>query len=108
MSSVYTQVPGTLNLVLRKSDSVSTLIDFDGITLSGYTARSEITSLVTGSTVAGFSTTIVNHTAGQVNVSMTGVQTQAIPSGSYGWRLILDAPGDAQRTALSGIIEVNP
>jgi hypothetical protein len=108
MSSVYTQVPGNLNLVLRKSDSLSTLIDFDGITLSGYTARSEITSLVTGSTVAAFQTTIVNGTAGQVNISMTGSQTQSLATGSYGWRLILDAPGAAQRTPLSGVIEVSP
>jgi hypothetical protein len=108
MAAVYTQVPGNLSLVVRKSDAVSALIDFDGITLSGYTARSEMTSLVTGRTVAPLVTTIVNATAGQVNVSMTGTSSATIAAGSYGWRLILDAPGSVQRTALSGTIEVNP
>jgi hypothetical protein len=108
MGAVYTQIPGTLNLVFKKADSVSTLIDFDGITLTGYTATSELTSLVTGRTVASLVTSIANATAGQVNISMSSAATSSMAAGSYGWRLVLIAPGATKRTALSGSVEVSP
>lgn len=104
--ATYTQLPGTMNLAWRKSNDFSTLIDFNGTTLAGYTVASSLVSLVTGSTVTAFTTTVVDADAGQVNVSMTDSQTAALPAGTYGWRLDWTAPGGVQRTALQGTVEV--
>lgn len=106
MSSTYTQLPGTMNLALKRANDFSTLIDFDGTTLVGYTVTASVTSLVTGASVLSFATSISDAAAGQVNVSLTDTQTSALAAGTYGWKLDWTAPGSVQRTALQGTLEV--
>jgi len=106
MSSTYSQLPGTMNLAFKKNGDFATLIDFDGTTLIGYTATASITSLVTGTTVIPFTTTITDASAGQLNIALSDAQTAALPAGTYGWQLDWVAPGSIQRTALSGTVEV--
>jgi hypothetical protein len=107
MASTYTQLPGTMNLAFKRAGDFAALIDFDGIaTLSGYTVTASITSLVTGSSVVPFTTTITDASAGQVNIALTDTQTAALAAGTYGWQLDWTAPGSVQRTALSGTVEV--
>jgi hypothetical protein len=106
MSSTYSQLPGVMNLSFKRANDFATAIDFDGTTLVGYTATASITSLVTGTTVVPFTTTITDASAGQVNISLTDTQTAALPAGTYGWQLDWTAPGSIQRTALSGTVEV--
>lgn len=106
MSSTYSQLPGAMSLALRRSDDFATQIDFDGTTLEGYTVTSTLTSLVTGAAVTSFTTTVTDAAAGQVNIALTNTQTAALPAGTYGWRLDWVAPGDVQRSALSGTCEV--
>lgn len=83
---------------------MSTLIDFDPISLSGYTVASQIVSLVTGQTIRPITTTVSDASAGKVNVSLTSQQTAELPPGSYGWELTWT--DGARRTALSGVCEV--
>ena len=104
--STYSVLPGTMNLAFKKSNDFATLIDFDGTALVGYTATASITSLVTGTTVIPFTTTITDASAGQVQIALTDTQTAALPAGTYGWQLDWVAPGSIQRTALSGTVEV--
>ena len=104
--STYSVLPGTMNLAFKKSNDFSTLIDFDGTTLVGYTATASITSLVTGTTVVPFTTSITDASAGQVQIALTDTQTAALAAGTYGWQLDWTAPGSVQRTALSGTVEV--
>jgi len=106
MSSTYSLLPGTMNLAFKRAGDFATLIDFDGTTLVGYTATASITSLVTGTTVVPFSTSITDASAGQVQIALTDTQTAALPAGTYGWQLDWTAPGSVQRTALSGTVEV--
>jgi hypothetical protein len=106
MSSTYSQLPGQLGLSLRRGDELGTTIDFSPTTMTGYTVSAVITSLVTGSTVAAFQTTLTNAAAGIVNIALTEQQTAALPVGTYGWRLEWDAPGSVRRTALQGLVEV--
>ena len=104
--STYSQLPGTMNHAFKRGNSFAALVDFDGVTLVGYTVTASVTSLVTGTAVIPFTTTVTDAAAGQVNVALTGTQTAALPAGTYGWQLDWVAPGGVQRTALSGTVEV--
>lgn len=95
-----------MSLALKRSNDFSTEIDFDGVSLSGYTVTSTVTSLVTGSAVASFATTVTDASAGKVNIALTDTQTSALAAGTYGWQLNWTAPGGIQRTALAGTVEV--
>jgi len=106
MSSTVSQLPGQMNLAFKRANDFSSLIDFDGTTLVGYTVTASVTSLVTGATVVPFTTTVSDASAGQVNIALTDTQTAALPAGTYGWQLDWTAPGSVQRTALSGTVEV--
>jgi hypothetical protein len=101
----YSVLPGSMPLAFRRSNDFSALIDFD-TSLVGYQVTATLTSLVTGSTVVPFTTTLADASAGQVSVSLTDTQTAALASGTYGWTLDWTAPGGIQRTALSGTVEV--
>jgi hypothetical protein len=103
--STYSVLPGTMNLAFKRSGDFSALIDFD-VSLSGYTATASLNSLVTGSAVQTFTTTVADASAGQVSVSLTDTQTAALAAGTYGWQLDWVAPGSVQRTALTGTVEV--
>lgn len=106
MTSTYSVLPGTMNHAFKRGNDFAALIDFDGTALVGYTVTASVTSLVTGTTVVPFTTSVTDASAGQINVSLTDTQTAALPAGTYGWRLDWTAPGDIQRTALSGTVEV--
>jgi hypothetical protein len=104
--ALVTQLPGSLSLAFRKGDDFSTLVDFDGTTLVGYTASAGLYSTVTGALVQAMSTTITDASAGKVSVSLTDTQTAGLVAGTYNWRLDWVAPGSVQRNALAGTAEV--
>jgi len=103
--STYSVLPGTMNLEFKRSGDFSVLIDFD-IALTSYTVAASMTSLVSGSVVQAFTTSVSNASAGQVSVALTETQTAALAAGTYGWQLDWVAPGSVQRTALTGTVEV--
>jgi hypothetical protein len=104
--ATYTQLPGTMNIALKRADSFSTVVDFDGLSLVGYTATATVTSLITGTAVATMVTSIVDAAAAQVSVGLTSSQTAGLAAGTYGWRLNWVAPGGVSRAALQGTVEV--
>ena len=104
--ATYEQLPGELNLSFRRSDQVSTEIDFNPISLTGYTMTSTLVSLVSGATVASITTTMVDAAAGRLNIGLTDEQTAALAVGTYRWVLTAN-DGVARRTYLTGIVEVS-
>ena len=104
--ATYSQLPGTMNFALKRGDDFSAVVDFDGVSLVGYTVTATVTSLVTGSVVASMAVTVVDAAASTVNVGLTDTQTSALAAGTYGWRLDWIAPGAANRAALQGMVEV--
>jgi hypothetical protein len=59
-----------------------------------------------GATAATFAITVVNAAAGQVNLSLTELQTVTLsPSTSYRWYLRGVSPGMVTRTYLSGTLK---
>lgn len=104
--NTYTQLPGVMSFAFKRGDDFATSIDFDGISLAGYTVTSTLTSLITGSTVSAITASVTNTATGIVAVSLTDTQTASLAAGTYGWRLDWVAPGGVQRTALQGVVEV--
>lgn len=98
-------LPGSLSLAFRRGDEFSTLLDFS-IATTGYTWSAAIYSVVTGTTIATPTVTVVNAATGQVNLGLSEIQTAALAAGTYGWRLSWTAPGEALRTVLAGTVEV--
>ena len=103
--STVSILPGSMNLAFKRANDFSSLVDFS-TTLVGYTVTASVTSLVTGTAVVPFTTTLVDASAGQVQIALSDTQTAALPAGTYGWQLDWVAPGSVQRTALSGTVEV--
>lgn len=101
----YDQTPGSLNLAFNRGDDFSVMIDFNPITMTGYTVTASINSLVTGNQVQPLTVSFVSATAGQVNVSLTDTQTLALARGTYGWSMRW-TESNATRTALMGFVEV--
>lgn len=105
MTATYEQLAGRMNLAFRAGDELSTSITFSQ-SLDGYTVASSIVSLVSGVSVVSPATSLLDAAAGIVNVGLSETQTDALPAGTYGWRLTWDAPGNVRRTALEGVVEV--
>lgn len=101
----YNQLPGLLNLSLRRGDSFGTTVDFD-VSLASHTVASYLSSPITGQTTGTMTASITNSTAGVVAISMTDLQTSSLRVGTHGWRLEWTAPGGVKRTVLSGHMEV--
>ena len=104
--SSYDQLPGQLNLSVRGGDRLSAEIDFNPISLTGYTMVATISSLVGGGTLASMATTLTDAAAGKVNVALTGTQTDGLARGTYRWDLTATDSSSARRSYLTGFVEV--
>jgi hypothetical protein len=118
MASEFLALPGTLNISLTVGDEFGMLADLD-IDTTGFTWTAlvyEATPSVSfvnpsgvstqGATAATFSVTVVNAAAGQVNLSLTELQTVALsPATSYRWYLRGVSAGLVTRTYLSGTLK---
>ena len=103
--SVYEQIPGTLNLAMKRGDDFSALVDFS-LNMTGYTTTASIVSAVSGDTVTPFTVTVQSAANGQVNISLNDTQTAALAAGTYRWQMAW-VQGNATRTALTGFVEVS-
>lgn len=103
--ATYQQLPGTLNLAVRTGDDFSSTIDFDPVSLTGFTMTSTIHSVVTGESVASFVTTLTDAAAGKVNIALSDMQTLSLAPATYRWAM-QGTQGSLTRTYLNGYIEV--
>jgi hypothetical protein len=101
--SSFSQLPARMNVTLKAGDKASTSVDFD-VSLSAFTVTSQITSLVTGQTVANIATTVTNAGAGQVSLAFPAT----LSPGSYGWQMLWTSSDGGKRTVLSGVAEYVP
>jgi len=102
----YSQLPGTLNFIVRGGDELGATVRI-AQAVTGYSAASSIYSLVTGNTVSNMTTALTfSGTVATAAISLTEVQTAAIPVGTYGWRMVTTFPGSVQTTQLDGKLEV--
>ena len=104
--ATYDQRAGKMHLAFNRANDFATVVDFDGITLTGYTVSAMVVSLVSGITVQAMSASVTDAAAGKCNLALTDTQTAALAGGTYAWQLDWVAPGSVQRTALKGTMEV--
>jgi len=115
----FVALPGTLNVSMTKGDEFGMLADLDiDVTNFAWTAIVyEVSTSYTfanpggstsqGATVATLTVTNVNAAAGQVNLSLTETQTDALsPTANYRWYLRGVSPALVTRTYLSGTFTV--
>jgi hypothetical protein len=116
--SEFIALPGTLNISLTVGDEFGMLADLS-IDTTGFTWTAIVYEAATsvsfsnpggvptqGATAATFSVTVVSAAAGQVNLSLTEIQTAALtPAKTYRWYLRGVAPGVVTRTYLSGTLK---
>jgi hypothetical protein len=99
-------LPGVLNLARRGGDELGKTLTYN-IDLTGYTVRTTIYSLVTGSDVSTVTTTVTPGVSSSVvGVSFQETGTLSLPAGTYGWRQELTAPGDVKDTRIDGTLEI--
>lgn len=113
----FLALPGPLNISLTTGDEFGMLADLD-IDTTSFTWTAIVYETATtvsfvnpsgvstqGATAATFAVTVVNAAAGQVNLSLTELQTAALaPDKTYRWYLRGVSPGLVTRTYLSGTL----
>jgi hypothetical protein len=118
MANEFLALPGQLDISLTIGDEFGMLADLDidttGFTWTAIVYETAVTvSFVNpagintlGTTAATFAITVVNAAAGQVNLSLTELQTVALnPSTNYRWYLRGVSPALVTRTYLSGTLK---
>lgn len=100
--------PDVLNLSWRRGDEFGkTLVYTEDLT--GATAVTTIYSLRTGSDVTAMTTVVTpGPTASSVAISLSEIPSAALLLGTYGWRQVVTAAGNVQRTRLVGKAEITP
>ena len=118
MAETFNALPGTLNISLTTGDEFGMLADLD-IDTTSFTWTALVYETATtvsfvnpggvstqGTTAATFTVTVVNAAAGQVNLSLTEIQTAALnPATNYRWYLRGVSPAMVTRTYLSGTLK---
>jgi hypothetical protein len=118
----YEILPGELDLAFIKGDEFGMVLAVESTDLTGYTYDTKIYSMATvsvggglgagvesaaGATVVAFTVTPVAITAGQINLSLTEVQTGSLTAGAeYRWWFKTITPGLVTRTILAGDVSV--
>jgi hypothetical protein len=118
MANEFLALPGPLNISLTVGDEFGMVADLDIDTTNFqwtsivYEAATSVTFTNTGGvvtqgeTAATFTVTVVNAAAGQINLSLTELQTVTLsPAKSYRWYLRGVSPGLVTRTYLSGTLK---
>jgi hypothetical protein len=118
MAETFNALPGSLNISLTTGDEFGMLADLD-IDTTSFTWTALVYETATtvsfvnpsgvstqGTTAATFTVTVVNAAAGQVNLSLTEIQTAALnPATNYRWYLRGVSPAMVTRTYLSGTLK---
>ena len=120
--SAYQILPAELDLAFIKGDEFGMALAVDSTDLTGYTYDTKIYGMTTvevggglgagvasaaGATVVAFTVTPVTLTAGQINLSLTEIQTNTLTAGAeYRWWFRTITPGNVTRTILAGDVSV--
>lgn len=113
-------IPSDMAIIVTKSDQLSLAVDFS-IDLTNYSSWSAVVFKTQrtvssdfpagintqGETVQTFTVSVTNASTGILNLELTETQTNALSPGTlYRWYLRGIAPGDVQRTFISGTFTV--
>lgn len=92
----------TINSVA--SDGTETTFD-----LTGYTATASLRKNFASSSSTDFLCSVASPaTDGNVNISLTDVQTEALDRGRYLWDMVITSTGGTKTRVVEGVVTVNP
>lgn len=98
-------LPGTLNIALKRGDSLSQPVDFD-FDMTGLVLGAEVVTVISGKSAGNLEAAYVDESAGTLVLSMSASDSAAMSPGAYLWRLTWSGPGVERRTGLEGVFEV--
>lgn len=97
--TIYSQLPGALDVEIGLGDDFSLLLDFD-ISLTGYTFAASVVKRNDNSLTA-IAVTNTNLATGQITLSLTDAQVTALGTEQHKWYLVWTT-GTSSRRVLAG------
>jgi len=99
----FDQVPGELDIEIIKGDDLLIGLNF-GMDLTGYTFMAVVQTTFPG---VPLTVSVVDQTAGSVNIVLSNSITSLMVTGTYNWNFKWTAPGAINRTVLAGTFQVS-
>tara|TARA_B100000073_G_C23485447_1_gene473360 strand:+ start:124 stop:453 length:330 start_codon:yes stop_codon:yes gene_type:complete len=81
--------------------------DGDAVNLTGYTVAAQMRKTYSSTTATDFSCSVVNATAGTIQISLSATQTNALKAGRYVYDVEINNSGTITRV-IEGQVEVTP
>jgi hypothetical protein len=101
------------NLTVDQGSTFSASIDITDtedniLVLTGYTVAAQIRKTYGSSTAVNFTGSVSNATLGEVTISLTPTQTNALVSGRYVYDVEITSAGGTVTRVIEGQVEVTP
>jgi hypothetical protein len=101
------------NIFIDQGSNYSNIITVSGtngsaLNLTGYTVASQMRKSYSSSTAYNLNAAIYNATAGQVRMTLTATQAEAIPPGRYLYDLEITSGSGAKTRVVEGVATVTP
>lgn len=101
------------NIFIDQGANYSNIVTVSGtngnaLDLTGYTVASQMRKSYTSSTAYSLNATVYNASAGQVRMTLTASQSEAIPPGRYLYDLEIASGSGAKTRVVEGIATVTP
>ena len=101
------------NLTVDQGSTFSASIDITDtednvLVLTGYTVAGQIRKTYDSSTAVNFTASVSNASTGEVTISLTPAQTNALVSGRYVYDVEITSAGGTVTRVIEGQLEVTP
>jgi len=101
------------NLTVDQGSTFSASIDITDtednvLVLTGYTVAGQIRKTYDSSTAVSFSASVSNASTGEVTISLTPAQTNALVAGRYVYDVEITSAGGTVTRVIEGQLEVTP
>ena len=101
------------NLTVDQGSTFSASIDITDtednvLVLTGYTVAGQIRKTYDSSTAVNFTASVSNASTGEVTISLTPAQTNALVAGRYVYDVEITSSGGTVTRVLEGQVEVTP
>ena len=101
------------NLTIDQGSTFSAIVDITDVednvlVLTGYTVAAQIRKTYDSTTAVDFTGSVSNATQGEITISLTPAQTNALVAGRYVYDAEITSAGGTVTRVIEGQIEVTP
>ena len=101
------------NLTVDQGSTFSASVDITDtedniLVLTGYTVAGQLRKTYDSSTAVSFAASVSNATTGEVTISLTATQTNALIAGRYVYDVEITSAGGTVTRVIEGQLEVTP